>query len=618
MLFRLFFCTIIMLISTFCNFVFSQDTYRGAKQHVSGHSAKLSAEKLSQDPIKKRYIFQDIMISKKSTILNRAVNDISVPPSLGLSSFVFGMGDDCSNAVSIQSPALLTPELLGGALPMKSLGPMGDISLLSHSQSRPYPNCNFVDDFNDPSQGTVDCFYRMRSLPGTGACCVRSIINIEFSSFGSNTTRSVLYLQPYISSTTGGDCGTLTKFGECKPIAHYDGSTIFDGYPVNFEIPADANVVFRLFSYTDNVLIWSDQWRLEDIEIMALPTPAQNEDCSRLFNQNGCNLAQQSGCNIAAPSEKDRWAGPSQDTRSTPPGAGILCGGSQWLYNSAPYYHCFVASQNNPSISFRNIACSRSNGLSLKLAAFTNCSVMDGTANMWSPNNFKGCNTGSVQGEVTLQTTGINAGDSFIVVVDTEECNFCTWEYNATGVLPLGLVDFKVINNGKENIITWETTQEREISKINLERSSDGVNFSPIASYNALNGVNTNKYNHTDFEPNVGTNYYRLNFVSIDGTDTEYSKIISVNHYSNKFLIHKIQPNPAKDILSVSLESPVETIIGLQLIDAKGKLVRAFQYGANQGFNTYEIDASNFPNGIYHLRFQLGSSVIIEKIAIMK
>ena len=617
MLFRLFFCAIIMLISTFCNFVFSQDTYRGAKQHVSGHSAKLSAEKLSQDPIKKRYIFQDIMISKKSTILNRAVNDISVPPSLGLSSFVFAMGDDCSNAVPIESPAVLTPEMLGGPLPMRSLGPMGDISLLSHTQTQPYPNCDFVDDFNDPSQGTVDCFYRMHSLPGTGACCVRSIINLEFSSFGSNTTRSVLYLQPYLSSTTEGDCGTLTKLGKCKPIAHYDGSTIFDGYPVLFEIPAEANVVFRLFSYTDNILVWSDQWRLEDIEVTALPTPATNEDCSQTTTHNGCGLSIQTGCNLGAFSEKETWAGPSQDPRNTPPGAGILCGGSQWLYNSAPYYHCFVASQNNPSITFKNLACSMPNGLNLKLAAFTNCSVMDGTTNMWSPSNFKGCNAGSVQGEVTLQTNGINAGDSFIVVVDTEECNFCTWEYNATGVLPLGLVNFKVINNGNENVISWETTQEREISKINLERSSDGVNFSRIASYNALNGVNTNKYNHTDFVPILGSNYYRLNFVSTDGSDTEYSKIISVNHYSNKFLIHKIQPNPAKDILSVSLESPVETGIGVHFIDVNGKVVREFQYIAHQGFNTYEIDASKFPNGIYHLRFQLGSIVIIEKIAII-
>jgi hypothetical protein len=101
-------------------------------------------------------------------------------------------------------------------------------------------------------------------------------------------------------------------------------------------------------------------------------------------------------------------------------------------------------------------------------------------------------------------------------------------------VLPIELVEFRGVNYGIENKLSWATLSEKSNDFFVLEKSIDGVTFDPIAtiegsgdSYKKLNYSFTDKFlKHT-------LNYYRLKQVDFDRAYS-YSDIIVVNNNNLK------------------------------------------------------------------------------------
>src|SRR5207253_10980450 len=61
-----------------------------------------------------------------------------------------------------------------------------------------------------------------------------------------------------------------------------------------------------------------------------------------------------------------------------------------------------------------------------------------------------------------------------------------------------------------------------------VERSSDGVSFSPVGSVAAKGGEGTLYYDWFDMSPTDGTSYYRIKNVDIDNK-WSYSSIVKMN-----------------------------------------------------------------------------------------
>ncbi|WP_341224631.1 hypothetical protein [uncultured Arcticibacterium sp.] len=120
---------------------------------------------------------------------------------------------------------------------------------------------------------------------------------------------------------------------------------------------------------------------------------------------------------------------------------------------------------------------------------------------------------------VTTGASGIGVANNTLVVgLDPES--------PALGVFPVKLVSLKGKQLERRINVSWEATEYENFDKFLLEKSNNAVNFEGIAridkSFETI-------YNHDDYNPKEGVNYYRLKLIDSNGKYT-YSKTIAVNY----------------------------------------------------------------------------------------
>src|SRR6185503_6322720 len=97
--------------------------------------------------------------------------------------------------------------------------------------------------------------------------------------------------------------------------------------------------------------------------------------------------------------------------------------------------------------------------------------------------NKIGCATGS-GGSLSAPTPWLPAGTKVFVAIDGTAGSNCSYEitaFNAT-ILPITLKYFTAWKRPDANRITWMTTDEKDFSQFEIEKSVDGVNFIKIGT----------------------------------------------------------------------------------------------------------------------------------------
>ncbi|MEP7319716.1 MAG: T9SS type A sorting domain-containing protein [Panacibacter sp.] len=107
-----------------------------------------------------------------------------------------------------------------------------------------------------------------------------------------------------------------------------------------------------------------------------------------------------------------------------------------------------------------------------------------------------------------------------IVPITFDSLNDCV-----INVLPISLTSFNSFILNKSIQLNWQTASENNTNYFEIERSSDGRNFTSLGKTKAAGQSSTiKKYSYTDVAP-MYINHYRLKQVDNDGKFT-YSKII--------------------------------------------------------------------------------------------
>ena len=182
----------------------------------------------------------------------------------------------------------------------------------------------------------------------------------------------------------------------------------------------------------------------------------------------------------------------------------------------------------------------------------------------------------------------------------------------AAVVLPVRFTSFTAIRNGKSNLLTWNTAEELNTVKFNIERSNDGITFTVIGDISASGTGNSgNEYTFTDVKPSIGINYYRIKSVDSDQRGT-YSIVRNVKN-SGTFLI-TVYPNPVKDIVRLNLYSGVSEKAVISILDMNGKQLSSSNFVLAAGNNLLPFDMSNYSKGVYAMRIQLENETLIQKI----
>lgn len=139
--------------------------------------------------------------------------------------------------------------------------------------------------------------------------------------------------------------------------------------------------------------------------------------------------------------------------------------------------------------------------------------------------------------------------------------------------------------------LTWTTASELNSARFEVERSSDGLTFAPVATVAAQgNSAQAHDYATRDAAAPAGSLYYRLKLVDLDGTFT-YSPTVALAGGTGTSLAAYPNPTTSELTLPGAAGQPVS------LLDALGRPVRQLTLGASE-----RLDMSGLPAGLYLLR----------------
>jgi len=188
----------------------------------------------------------------------------------------------------------------------------------------------------------------------------------------------------------------------------------------------------------------------------------------------------------------------------------------------------------------------------------------------------------------TSPTQCLDCGRTICVTVSQLEIDNCLT------ALPVGLKNFRIEKSNATSLLLWETESEENSDYFEVERSGKGTDFTPIGTVDAKGTSDQVQfYQFTDAEALIGTSYYRLKMVDLNG-EARFSSILSVNHGSESV---QVIPNPNNGSFQViGLDGKSK----LELCDLQGKILQmketneetiAFETGQKSG--VYVLRVSN-------------------------
>ena len=99
-----------------------------------------------------------------------------------------------------------------------------------------------------------------------------------------------------------------------------------------------------------------------------------------------------------------------------------------------------------------------------------------------------------------------------------------------------------------------------------------------------------------------GNLYYRLKQIDINGKES-YSNLILIKAVKgNKIEFTSIYPNPAKEVLKLSIYSPASQHLQIVITDISGRIVKQLNFAANTGDNLLNLNVDLLNPGTYLIK----------------
>lgn len=226
-------------------------------------------------------------------------------------------------------------------------------------------------------------------------------------------------------------------------------------------------------------------------------------------------------------------------------------------------------------------------------------------------------NTDFLKLQPVSSNPAIDAGkDSFISGVNTDLAGVNRLNgtvdlgpYENQTVLPIKLANLSAKANGSSIVVNWATETETNNSHFILEKSTDGLNFNLIANVSSKGNGAT--YNHTDFSPANGNNYYRLTQIDNNGTKVTYDPVVVNFGLRTSDTGLKVYPNPVV-ANKVTVSFTPQKYTGLQLVNLYGQKLQSLNLAATDTEKT--IDVSAYSSGTYLILLTNGTIKVSKKI----
>jgi hypothetical protein len=162
--------------------------------------------------------------------------------------------------------------------------------------------------------------------------------------------------------------------------------------------------------------------------------------------------------------------------------------------------------------------------------------------------------------------------------------------------LPLKFVGISAIVENSSVRVKWKTANEISVENYNLQRSSDGVNFSTIASINAKNG-DFQTYEYLDLNAPSSKLYYRICSNDFDGKKS-YSGIVVVKLDNTQKIL--LMNNPVRSNIQLSTQNIPSSVYFYELVNSIGQMCKKGSFSC-EGSTLVTITVSDMKAGAYTL-----------------
>lgn len=158
------------------------------------------------------------------------------------------------------------------------------------------------------------------------------------------------------------------------------------------------------------------------------------------------------------------------------------------------------------------------------------------------------------------------------------------------GALPIKLLYFKgSIQSGKA-VLSWATTQETSNKNFIIEKSLDGINYTPLSILASKgNSTNGSAYSFTD-AGFFSKAFYRLKQIDADGNTTTYNIVELKNAVASDYKISIYAHAGASYILFYN--GLQQQKINVQVADLQGKKIYSYNTSVNQGDNQIQLPSN--------------------------
>ncbi|MFL2570398.1 MAG: T9SS type A sorting domain-containing protein [Parvicellaceae bacterium] len=223
---------------------------------------------------------------------------------------------------------------------------------------------------------------------------------------------------------------------------------------------------------------------------------------------------------------------------------------------------------------------------------------------------------GSEWEKVGVSPTISGSASSGNIIADQASTSFSPFTLGSgtsNNSLPIALVSFsgECLNEGVE--IDFSVASQVNNEYFIIERSVDAFLWGEVGRIAGVEGGFSNtqiNYKFVDQERLQGLSYYRLKQQDFNGAVKEFSPIsVSCNSIISDVALY---PNPTSGVVNLEFESLdfVDQNTLLELVDARGVLVKQHALRINKGFNRLTIDCGGLAKGMYFIHVKARQSII--------
>lgn len=161
------------------------------------------------------------------------------------------------------------------------------------------------------------------------------------------------------------------------------------------------------------------------------------------------------------------------------------------------------------------------------------------------------------------------------------------------GALPIKFSSVKAYQQGSSIAVEWVVHNEEGIKHYEVEKSTDGRNFSKAVIQAATgNNIHTVNYSWVDVNATTGNNFYRISSTALDG-DIKYSQVVKVTIGKGK-AGYEVYPNPViSNVINLQFINQPKGMYSIRLLNLWGQVMFTKQILHNGGSSAEAIELSN-------------------------